>query len=60
MQNVMLGHDTPKKTFPLKPDSLGLGTTVQVDPFHSSARVLSSFSPTAMHSVVVAQLTAAK
>ena len=60
MQNVVLGQDTPLKTFPLKPVSLGLGTTVHVDPFHCSASVLSSFSPTAMHSVAVAQLTASR
>src|ERR1700685_2581103 len=60
MQNVVLGQDTPLKTFPLKPVSLGLGTTVHVDPFHCSTSVLSSFSPTAMHSVALAQLTASR
>ena len=57
MQNVVLGQDTPLKTFPLKPVRLGLGTTVHVDPFHCSISVLSSFPPTAMHSVALAQLT---
>src|SRR5580693_4253685 len=57
MQNVVLGQDTPVKSFPLKPVRFGLGTTVHVDPFHCSASVASSFSPTAMHSLALAQLT---
>src|SRR5580658_7844573 len=60
MQNVVLGQDTPVKSFPLKPVRLGLGTTVHVDPFHCSTSVASSPSPTAMHSVALAQLTACR
>src|ERR1700722_16113831 len=57
MQNVVLGQDTPLRSLPVKPAALGVGTTVHVDPFHCSASVLSSFPPTAMHSVALAQLT---
>ena len=60
MQKVVVGQDTPLKTFPKKPVSLGLGTTLQVDPFHCSTSVLSPVPPTAIHIVAVAQLTASR
>src|SRR5580698_10348763 len=60
MQKVVVGQDTPLKTFPMKAVSFGLGTTVHVDPFHCSTNVLSPASPTATHIVAVAQLTASR